>query len=148
MIGLCGGYTTLSSFSLQTLDLLRDGAIVRAAINIATSVALCITAVASGHLVAAHFNSGARQVSRRRRAQSNMRSPSPSFRLPRTSTTSSSTRPRSMRSWCTISRAALSWSISAMSCSSACSAALERARAPSPSQSRGLVSAAASVVAS
>jgi len=62
MIGLCGGYTTFSSFSLQTLDLLRNGAVVRAAINIAASVVLCILAVAAGHLVAAHFNAGATQM--------------------------------------------------------------------------------------
>lgn len=62
MIGLCGGYTTFSSFSLQTLDLLRRGAVVRAAINIAASVVLCVAAVAVGHLVAAHFNGNAKQI--------------------------------------------------------------------------------------
>jgi fluoride ion exporter CrcB/FEX len=34
MVGLCGGYTTFSAFSLQTLDLMRGGALARAAINI------------------------------------------------------------------------------------------------------------------
>ena len=62
MIGICGGYTTFSSFSLQTLDLLRDGAFGRAALNIALSVALCIGAVAIGHVVGAHFNGGATEI--------------------------------------------------------------------------------------
>jgi hypothetical protein len=48
MVGLCGGYTTLSSFSLQTFDLMREGAIVRAAINVVASVVLCICAVVAG----------------------------------------------------------------------------------------------------
>lgn len=58
MIGICGGYTTFSSFSLQTLDLLRSGALVRAAVNIAASVVLCTAAVAAGHLLASRFNGG------------------------------------------------------------------------------------------
>jgi len=59
MVGLCGGYTTFSAFSLQTLDLMRSGAMTRAALNIVISVILCIIAVAAGHLAGARLNGGA-----------------------------------------------------------------------------------------
>jgi fluoride exporter len=52
MVGLCGGFTTFSSFSLQTFDLLRSGAWVRALANVVLSVILCLAAVAAGHLLA------------------------------------------------------------------------------------------------
>jgi len=66
MIGLCGGYTTFSSFSLQTLDLMRSGAVTRAGVNIAASVVLCVAAVSAGHLIASYFNGGEKQVAQLR----------------------------------------------------------------------------------
>jgi len=54
MVGLCGGFTTFSSFSLQTFDLLRTGAWGRALANVGVSVVLCLASVAAGHLLAQH----------------------------------------------------------------------------------------------
>lgn len=45
MAGICGGYTTFSAFSLQTLQLVRDGHWPTAGWNILLSVALCLAAV-------------------------------------------------------------------------------------------------------
>jgi CrcB protein len=52
MIGLCGGFTTFSSFSMQTYDLLRTGAWAKALLNMGLSVLLCLGAVALGHVLA------------------------------------------------------------------------------------------------
>ncbi len=49
MIGICGGYTTFSSFSLQTLTLAQDGEWLGATANIALSVVLCLVGVWLGH---------------------------------------------------------------------------------------------------
>jgi CrcB protein len=57
MVGLCGGYTTFSSFSHQTLELARDGEWIRAGGNILGSVVLCLFATWLGHVAAAWFNS-------------------------------------------------------------------------------------------
>ena len=66
MVGLCGGFTTFSAFSLQTLDLLRSGATLRALFNVAFSVAACVAAVALGHWTAAQLNGGATPIARAR----------------------------------------------------------------------------------
>lgn len=56
MFGLFGGFTTFSSFSVQTLNLLRDGEWLQATTNVVGSVVLCLMAVWFGHALATSFN--------------------------------------------------------------------------------------------
>jgi CrcB protein len=56
MIGLCGGYTTFSSFSLQTLNLMNDAEWLYAGANIVLSVVACLIAVWIGHVLALGLN--------------------------------------------------------------------------------------------
>jgi CrcB protein len=56
MTGVCGGYTTFSSFSLQTLKLADDGEWAQAGGNVMVSVASCLFAVWLGHVAALSIN--------------------------------------------------------------------------------------------
>lgn len=56
MVGICGGYTTFSSFSLQTLNLMNDGEWADAGANIALSVVLCLIGVWAGEMLAGILN--------------------------------------------------------------------------------------------
>jgi CrcB protein len=56
LAGVFGGYTTFSSFSLQTLNLARDGQWLKAGMNALLSVGICLLAVWLGHVAAAGFN--------------------------------------------------------------------------------------------
>jgi len=57
MIGICGGYTTFSSFSFQTLNLLRDREWLYAGGNVILSVVLCLVAVWLGWMLGSTVNS-------------------------------------------------------------------------------------------
>jgi len=56
MVGICGGYTTFSSFSLQTLELMRDREWLYAGLNILGSVVLCLVGAWLGLVLATFIN--------------------------------------------------------------------------------------------
>ena len=57
MYGICGGYTTFSSFSWQTLQQLQDREWLMAGGNMILSVILCMIAVWLGYLLGSTLNS-------------------------------------------------------------------------------------------
>jgi len=56
MVGICGGYTTFSTFSLQTLRLVQAGSWLQAGVNVGLSIFACLVAVWAGYLVGQLFN--------------------------------------------------------------------------------------------
>jgi len=57
MTGFCGGYTTFSSFSLQTLNLAQDEEWLYAGGNAVFNLVLCMVAVWLGHILGEMVNS-------------------------------------------------------------------------------------------
>ena len=55
-IGVCGGYTTFSSFGLETLNLARESDLGRASANVMLSVGLCLAGVWLGYLLGQSIN--------------------------------------------------------------------------------------------
>lgn len=51
-VGICGGFTTFSSFSVQTLNLVRDGDLLEAGGNVLASVIGCLVSVWLGYAAA------------------------------------------------------------------------------------------------
>jgi len=56
MIGLCGGFTTFSSFSLETLRMLHDGEWARAALNASLMLVTCFAAVWAGYALGTYWS--------------------------------------------------------------------------------------------
>jgi fluoride exporter len=52
LVGLLGGYTTFSTFSIETLNLIEQGALIKAATNALSSVLFCLVATWVGILIA------------------------------------------------------------------------------------------------
>jgi CrcB protein len=51
LVGMLGALTTFSTFSIETLNLLMDGAIPQAVINLTANIILCLSAVWAGRIL-------------------------------------------------------------------------------------------------
>ena len=51
LVGVLGAFTTFSTFSIETLNLLEEGAHLKASLNVASSVALCLAGAWFGILL-------------------------------------------------------------------------------------------------
>jgi CrcB protein len=56
MVGMCGGYTTFSSFSLETLNLVRNGEWLAAGSYVLASAIFCLVGVWLGHIAGVLIN--------------------------------------------------------------------------------------------
>lgn len=52
LVGLLGAFTTFSTFSIETLNLIEAGQVIRAAVNMVASVGACVFAAYLGVLIA------------------------------------------------------------------------------------------------
>ena len=52
LIGVLGGFTTFSTFSIETFNLIEQGAMAKAAANMAASLVLCVGATWLGAILA------------------------------------------------------------------------------------------------
>lgn len=56
-VGFLGAFTTFSTFSFETIQLLREGAALHALINVGSSVLMCLSSTYVGIVIGSHFQS-------------------------------------------------------------------------------------------